>query len=1035
MEKEVDRVAKSKSGKSEKPKQSKKTEKPETPQEEKSYGAWYEEFQDFIGMFEDDALFGTLDSLLQSSANTFACNKKLMEKAIDVSWVEAIENGMSHLDAVLRNPRKTIEDVEEVVPIALSRKITVESVKHLAQHTDLIQSIDEKTGKITPSKILNVYKEESWMTYENKFVNTLVDRLYIFIHRRYEKLAQVAKDEEVYSLGYDTAIDTGGGGKLKLSLKLETTDSLDAYDANGMTIWQRVEKLKTAIEGYKGSELCQKLGTTYIRPPVMRTNAIMKNVDLKACLTLWQFIESYDKVGYEINVQNTAVKPQEAYIEDFYKIVVLNFLLFRSYMNGGKEMEVLKTQKSRSMAPKFVKRFDKELSSDYNIQTDAVAGYVAADGDFKITKKMPPDVSEMFDQIAQVIAIEKNYLAEAEKAREAQRLAEEEAERHRQEMQRIEEARRAELERIAKEKEEEEKRIQEMLEKKRAEQEAEERERQRLEAERLARLEEQRKREEEERLRREEEERQAAERARIAEEKNLVLSELGDAEGVEAKKDLTEEELEAKAYEEVTEAEIAEVRAELEEEEEAEGKSEFEDPRAIAARKKLEAEREEKERRERERAARLKVERQYFESKPFEEIRREYSWNPFWAFLRLVRWVLAMVFHVFPQDTDNPDFKMLKAELEEKKRIKEAEREEHDRMEQFYHKYAQTYYYRFLRWIDDQKFKRKKRKAAKGKPKPVYNPPNRTPEQEQEIRKEMQRLYKEYHVSVFERITRWFDEEAMRLREAKQNREKERQAREERLAAKAQEDAARLAETPDNTKTGRRSGLSRVLNIVLTVVLVAMIGFVGYVMFCTMRGKAVDVFGKSILQVVTGSMEPSLHTGDIIVIERVETADLQEGDIISYYSKQEDILGMLVTHRIKAVNADGSFVTMGDANPVPDALDVQPEQIVGRYTGKARFLIWLGSFADVRKLLLLAVMIVVSISAIYELRTVMRVGREAAAEHEERKAERREEKMREAVAQEIERLRAEGLTPEELGGSHDAGKTDEAEDGHGDHSV
>ena len=78
-----------------------------------------------------------------------------MEKAIDVSWVEAIENGLVHLDNFLRNPRRTIEDVEEIVPIALSRKTTVESVKHLAQHTDLIQSIDKKTGKITPSKIVN----------------------------------------------------------------------------------------------------------------------------------------------------------------------------------------------------------------------------------------------------------------------------------------------------------------------------------------------------------------------------------------------------------------------------------------------------------------------------------------------------------------------------------------------------------------------------------------------------------------------------------------------------------------------------------------------------------------------------------------------------------------------------------------------------------------------------------------------------------------------------------------------------------------
>ena len=319
-------------------------------------------------------------------------------------------------------------------------------------------------------------------------------------------------------------------------------------------------------------------------------------------------------------------------------------------------------------------------------------------------------------------------------------------------------ARQAELERICREQEEEERRVQEMLEQKRLEQEAAERERARLEEIRLAKL-------EEERKRREEEERAAAERARLAEEKQLVRENLGDAEGLDSnalKQDPTEEELEAKAYEELTEEEIEQVR---EEQEDLGIDAEFEDPRVIAARKKVEQEREAKERRERERAAQLKAERKYFEAKPFREIRHEYSWNPIWLIPRLIRWVLAMVFGIIPENTDNPDFKRRRAELAERKRLLMAEREEHDRMEVFYRKYAQTYHYRFLRFLDDQKFKRKRRKDAKGKPKPVYKPPVRTPEQEQEIIREMKQLYRAYYVSPIERSRRWWDEEMRRLRE------------------------------------------------------------------------------------------------------------------------------------------------------------------------------------------------------------------------------------------------------------------------------
>ena len=1024
------------------------------------YSQWYDEFKVFVQLFNDSELFGSLDSLLQSSRNTFAFNKKLMEKAIDVSWVEAIENGLPHLDTVLRNPRKTIEDVEEVVPIALSRKITVESVKHLAQHTDLIQSIDEKTGKITPSKILNVYKEESLMTYENKFVNTLVDRLYLFIHRRYEKLAQVAKDEEVYTLGYDTTVDDGSGGKMKVSVKIETIDSLDAYDANGLTIWQRVEKIKTAIEGYKGSELCQTLGSTFIRPPVMRTNAIMKNVDLKACLTLWQFIESYDKIGFEINEMDTAVKPEqaEAYAQDFYKLIVMNLLLFRSYMHTEKPAEELKSRRFRPIYPKILKKFERGLSNEYNVQTEAVAGYVSGDGDFKVTRQMPPDVSEMFDQITQVIETERQYLVELKKQRELERIAEEEAARHREEMARIEAARREELERIRKEQEEEERRIQEMLAQKRAEQEAAERERQREEEERQARLAEMRAKEEEARRIAEEEARAAAERERVQEEKDLVRSNLGDAEGIDAAeigKEEDQQALEAEAYLEVTEEEVAEVRAEIEEKAEAGTEAPVEDVRAIAARKRIEAQREEKERRDRERAARLKVEREYFEHKPFEDLRREYSRNPIYVIPRLIVWFLAMFLGIFPKQTDDPDIKVRMEAAAEKKRKLQAEKEERNKMEAFYRKYAQTYRYRFLRWIDDQKFKRKKRLEAKNKPKPVYNPPQRTPLEEAKIQMEMQRLYHEYHVSMIERTRRWWDEQMMQMREDQRTREKE---KEQRLAAK-QETASRIAQKTETDKKlskeygdifdeGKKSVLDipekenksegkvyKVLNIALTVVLLILAGLVSYMMICAAHGKAVTLFGRSVLQVETGSMEPSLQVGDFIVIESADPSTLQVGDIISYYSEQSDIYGMLVTHRIKEIDENGNFITLGDANPVQDTLPVRPDQILGRYTHKARFFMMLGTFGDLRKLLLLAVMIAVSAVSIYEVRTVMRLTREAAEEKRQSREEAHEEKMREAVAAEIERLKEEGLTAEELEAQNDTGNAHQAEDRHPDGTV
>ncbi len=925
-----------------------------------------EEYQEIMELYKENSQFLSLVNLLRGTEGSFAMNRRLMQKIIDSSWVEAIEKGLIHVDNVLRNPRRTIEDVEEVVPIALSRKITVESVKHLAQHTDLIQSIDKRTGKITPSKILNVHKEESLMTYENKFVNTLIDRLYIFITMRYEKLAKVSKDEEVFTLGFNTEIDDLNGGRMKIDVHIENEHSLESRDHSGYTIWQRVEKLKKAIEGYKGSELCKTLGNTFIRPPVMRTNAIMKNVDLKACLTLWQYIESYDKVGYEINIENSAVSPNTDFITDFYDLVGLHLLLFRASVSP--EQEVLEVRQMNPVMPKIVKKFDEEVGGRFDSTAEGVAGYISQTGEMKLKHGVPSNVTQIIQQIERVISIETAYQEELRAKELAEQKAAEAAERRRLEEERIEAERQAELERLEAERLEEERRIQELLEEKRREQEEAERERERQEKERLRLLEEKRKKEEEEKARLEEERRQREaaeaaerERIRIAQEKQQVRSNLGNAEGID-----TKEEPEG---EKVAAAETVE-----------------EDPAAIAARMKREQQQREKERAEAERAQRLKAERKYFESKPFEQIRREYSRNPFRMLMRLIRYILAMVFGIIPEDTDRPDFKERRRQLLELKEQKKREKEKQLQMEAYYKKYAQTFKYRTMRKIQDRKFQRKRMKERKNKPRPVYKS-RYTPEQQIEIQKEMNALYKEYHVSVFEHIRRWYTDKR-----------------------------DRFANWRKQIDESDRNLSRRIGSFLLGAAILAAVCFSLYVTFCTFTGKPASVFGYSILRVETGSMEPTLHVGDCIIIKSCNTRDLSKDDIISFYSDDPTIEGKLITHRIQSIQVNGTIITRGDANPVNDSVAVDPDKIVGKYVRKSGFYIWLASFADTNKLFLMLVMIPLSLISIYELRSMIKIGKKArkeASEQKQRSSEKYEERMRKAIEEEKKRLAEENYTPED----------------------
>lgn len=404
-------------------------------------------FDKAVKTFDGNNSFAAARALLLSGEKTVSFNRKIIEKNIDSSWLTEIEKALPHLDTVIRNPRNTIKEVEEIVPIAMSRKITVESIKHLGQHTDLIQDIDKKTGKITPSKILNIHKEETLDTYENRFVNTLIDRLYIFINIRYNKLVQTAEAQEAYSFNYDTVADSGDGRKVNISFKIETVDSL-VGGSKDTDVWARLERVKKAIEGYKGSVLCTTLGNAFIRPPVMRTNAITKNVDLMACLTLWQFIESYDKAGYEVNVSDTAQRPDDSYIEDIYGLTAMNYMLFRSYTHGADKSEELKTIKSKTLAPKVVRHFDKQTSDKYDVIVGEGEQSSASKTDMGMTAEEAGNLTAELDRI---VEIEKQFLKDEEDRKRAEELAAAEAERKRAEQEKLERQRREEEQRVREE--------------------------------------------------------------------------------------------------------------------------------------------------------------------------------------------------------------------------------------------------------------------------------------------------------------------------------------------------------------------------------------------------------------------------------------------------------------------------------------------------------------------------------------------------------------------------------------------------------
>ena len=92
-----------------------------------------------------------------------------------------------------------------------------------------------------------------------------------------------------------------------------------------------------------------------------------------------------------------------------------------------------------------------------------------------------------------------------------------------------------------------------------------------------------------------------------------------------------------------------------------------------------------------------------------------------------------------------------------------------------------------------------------------------------------------------------------------------------------------------------------------------------------------SVSGHRSLTVLTGSMEPTLETGSVVVDEMIAPTDARVGDIVTFSDPAHP--GRLITHRLRRAEVEGDtvhMVTKGDANDAPERWDIEASGQIGR---------------------------------------------------------------------------------------------------------
>lgn len=304
---------------------------------------------------EDSRYFRYLFEMAQASGTTIEQQREELVKVVDEEWISMIEDSLDAINTIIEKPRRFITTEEEVVPVSLAKKISADSVRHLSQNTQFLAPSDD--GSVHPTRILNVNTVETYDLYENRFIYHLIQRLLTFVDKRTDVIFWSTGNEIRNRFKMHSKIDDAYEEiEYNVEMTVKNRQSFAENDADNMDVFMRIDRVRRLVMALRGASFCQIMnGCSAVRSPIQRTNLIMKDPNYRKCYQLWQFMERYDKVGYNIDVQQQALAFDDEYMVQMYTNLINNYTVFKSLTDDERNLQELENVQHAPVAPKFIK--------------------------------------------------------------------------------------------------------------------------------------------------------------------------------------------------------------------------------------------------------------------------------------------------------------------------------------------------------------------------------------------------------------------------------------------------------------------------------------------------------------------------------------------------------------------------------------------------------------------------------------------------------------------------------------------------------
>ena len=141
--------------------------------------------------------------------------------------------------------------------------------------------------------------------------------------------------------------------------------------------------------------------------------------------------------------------------------------------------------------------------------------------------------------------------------------------------------------------------------------------------------------------------------------------------------------------------------------------------------------------------------------------------------------------------------------------------------------------------------------------------------------------------------------------------------------------------------------IDKTFSITWWAVFAALFALIFGIISAKIKGEVPKIFGYSVVKIISPSMGEEIPVGTYVVIKETDPEDIEEWDIICFYSDDPSIKGYPNLHRVVKppiqVGDGYEYVTKGDGNPSEDNVTAKSEKLIGKYV---KSLDWLTNLSE-----------------------------------------------------------------------------------------